>query len=295
MENDITLHKVHYLNKSMRFLMIGCGLIVWIIPLMPFLAHATNLGDIRDFIIPLGVVFIASVACLIYAFGCRLITTAEGIIDYGYYPFHSFKSWKDLERIDIGGFGIVFLVFAPKAGRKTNRTISISTYIDDWNESELVTEIRKYAPSLIIPEEFQSRKDVPFIYRSGTLLLYFLVSMFFVLILNGLLPDSIAGQYSEFIGNLGLGGVLAALGGMEGLLWFGEWRDAQQDFLAVKKMTLLFYATPISGIVMAYIIYLFFQLFTFLPNDFMNFAILFGCILQLRILLRFFGRYGSSQ
>lgn len=290
MENTLS-QKTHYLNKSMRYLMIGCGLLVWIIPLLPFMVHATDPGSAKDFAILFGLVTCLSLPCLIYAFGCRLVTTNEGIKNYSSFPFYSFIAWKDVLQIKKGGLGSVILIAAPKVSRKTHRTIAISTFIENWSKSELVSEIKKYAPHIVFPQEIYDRKEVPFLYRSGTLLLYLVISTFFVLILNGFLPIGVAQKYSEITRVIGVGGILAALGGMEGLLWFGEWRDAQPGLNLVKKLAIIFYCVPFLGMAIAYVIHYTFKVFAFLPEELETAGVMLLCFMSLRIFIRIFGKY----
>ena len=56
--------------------------------------------------------------------------------------------------------GEIHLVPVYKGNLKAKWTIVLSTFVDDWQQSELLDEIKKYAPHVNIPKEELNQKDI---------------------------------------------------------------------------------------------------------------------------------------
>lgn len=299
MKDDTSFVKTHRLNISTRLLLIipSIGLIgIFSIPLFLGWGSDVTLGEAIAVLL-----FLISLSGfgILYAFFCRLVTTPSGIMNYSSFPFHSFVSWSDVERIEFGAFGAVNLICVSKVGAAKNRNITISTFVDDWQNSEFLQEVKRYTPQVVIPEELLNKKPVKFFYRVGTLLIYFALSMLLLFIPIVVIPSAIAEQYDLYLSNANAGFMWAVLGGMRELLWFGEWRDWEDDNKKINKVVLLFYLSPIT----AYSTVMALSMIAFaLPISvdfvelFMNFSAFAFGFFQLQILLRVLGKFiGVTQ
>jgi hypothetical protein len=238
-------------------------------------------------IILISVSVVLSVGCIIYASHCRLVTTPKGLEKYSFFPTRVYIPWDNISRVELQGLGEVNLVYLPKANDTEEKEIAISAFVNNWQEGGLASEINKYKPNIIVSDELSTRKETTFFYRTGSLLIYYPLSMILAFIPYTIIPTGFYEKFNTSWDNASNGFILAALGGIAGLLVYPAWRDKQTDLSTVRKVTFIYYIAPFSGFIMTFFLSLLFEAIPFFANFSLLYTI-FG-FLQLEILLRFIG------
>jgi len=296
MIDNTAFQKVHRLNLSTRLLLIIPSLLLAAMFLTPFFLKWDSGVTIGEIFVLLFFAVCLPGFGVVYAISCRLVTTPDGIETFYWFPFHSFIPWNKIERIEQAPFNSVNMICAPKGGKSVKQVIPISTFVGDWQGSELVQDIKKYLPQINIPESLFIRKQTIFLHRSGTILIYFALSMTFVLIPLIFLEPFVSEEYKPHLYNANFGLMFASLGGMEGLLWFGSWRDKQTNFGKIKQLVALFYLLPFSGYFIVLLLSAIFYMFPFSENvakPFVTYTVLILGFSQLRLFMRILGKHFS--
>jgi hypothetical protein len=196
-----------------------------------------------------GTLFILGLSGFSFYYGTtnRLVTSPDGLRNYYFYPFYAQLSWSDLDQIQINDFGIVLLLCGKKF---LGSTIQLSCFIDDWQTSELVSEIQKYAPQVNIPDELLSRKTIAIWHRPITLILYYLFTFLICVPLAYLSNMSWISPF-RFTWTLATYGSMGGIcGGMLSLVTYSYWLRVQANINfsnKIEKVTKWFYLLPLSG------------------------------------------------
>lgn len=136
--------------------------------------------------------------------------------------------------------------------------IPLSQFIENWDNSKLLNDIQKFATHITIPKEIRSRKKIDLRYRTGFLLLYY-VFCFSLILLPAAISDLISPNYQASLDLAGLGLFSGIIIGMINLWEYNIWLNLQPSLEDVKKISKIYYLTPLSGWILALLIGILYQ------------------------------------
>jgi hypothetical protein len=249
--------KIHPLTQVYRVVFIAPGFLLALTPV--YIALVTEESFSESFWVNLFFLALGGFS-IYYGITTRLVTSHDGLRNYYFYPFYAKLSWADLDKIN--DFGVPMLLCRRKF---LGSTIQLSCFIDDWQTSQLVSEIQKYAPQLNIPNELLTRKTIGIRHRPITLILYYLFAYIFCIPLAHLSNIS-------WISPIRLTWLLAMygstggiFGGMLSLTTYNQWLrlQANNKTIKIEKVTKWFYLLPLSGWLILFFIGLISQVLVF--------------------------------
>jgi hypothetical protein len=149
--------KSHFLSRSWRITLVALALLVLATPLWPVVLSLPISGSPTEFTCFFGFVFVLGSWGLYEALFNRVVTSPEGI-EYHFAMYRITTTWSNVKHIETNPFGIVNVVLREPALKGIppfswyfklvgyDRLIQLSPYVSDWTASELVQDIRRYAP-----------------------------------------------------------------------------------------------------------------------------------------------------
>jgi hypothetical protein len=171
--------------------------------------------------------------------------------------------WKELNSASQNNFGIVNIDLKILPGKKdwfrvfSNNQLPLSSFIDDWQTSELISEVKKYAPHLQIPVGLLAQPKFKPWQRPGVILVYYLVSLFFLLALISLVGVSFLKPVHFSILQANVGFETGVFGGMLSLLTYSKWiksNNSEKFFTLISRTVRWNYMLPFSGWIIGFLI-----------------------------------------
>jgi hypothetical protein len=257
-KTEMSQPKTYHLVKSWRYLLLIPILFLILLPIVFIYLYSAGLSTLAQVVFSLGFMMGLASLAIFYGFTNRLVTSPDGIKNYFFHPLNSLIPWGKLERIEKGPFGNVFLTYQAQANQDTplntiSKTLQLDSYIDDWQNSDFVQDLRCYAPQISIPNEILLKRGIAFLYRTSFLLLYFTACIIFLLIPAFIPKENI--RFVQFAWDMAIYGYLGgSLGGMAQLLGYSVWINSQPDNKYIKRKATLLYITPLSAWGMVFIL-----------------------------------------
>ena len=266
MTREVLPRKTYPLAPSWRNVLIASGLLLALIPVLPFMLNSKLTGTIADFVCLFIFVYGFTAISVWYGLRTRLVTSPMGIECYALGLLAS-ATWDTAERVDVNAFGIVNLVFSQPYARSRlfswytrglglYRLMQISPFVPDWQTTELLQDIRRYAPHVVIPNELANRPKVLLRYQPSTLIIYYLAALSLV----GILSRIVYLSFPELDWSLGIQGANLTLWSMASTGWLGgivggaatlpdydSWLRAHMDGIA--QCAAAQYLAPLGGFV----------------------------------------------
>lgn len=196
------------------------------------------------------------IAVLFIGFGCagvyassaaRLITSAEGIQNYYFFQFHVDIQWEEIKEIYITERGDVNLLHTKKGAVEN---VPLSSYVEDWQNNELIKDIQTYAPRLIIPDRILLTPKIKTWHRPGTMMIYYVLCMVFATITLAPLALPFFAPVKNSVIQACWGFVLGTFGGMLALQGYTPWMNRNwrnQRIDEIGKVARWQYVLPFSG------------------------------------------------
>ena len=240
------MKKVYRLNSTMKAILIG--LVIFCVGVF----GGVVLMDPRiDTLLIGGICGLPPVLFFVmYLLGDRLVVDPTGITSYSNFPFRKRFLWIDCLRMEKNAFGGYNLFFNANSAwdRRFNvaaKTVQIYQYMDS-GQSELLQDIRRYAPQVEIPREAFSSPEIPLAYKPGILLVYYL--LFFVSVFFQTIAGEFFSEIIVFVGQFALFGLAGGLlNGARRLLSYAGWLGSEPPSEAVRRTALIFYISPITA------------------------------------------------
>jgi hypothetical protein len=185
---------------------------------------------------------------LLYVRGCRLVSSDAGLQSYYYFPLRKEIPWNNLDRIEENPFGTINLIY--RTAKQSNQVITISAFIENWQDSLLLNDIRKFAPQVAIPERVTSKRNVDLPYRTSSLLIYY-VFCIPLMLLPTVVPTQSIGSFETILVTASFGWLGGIFSGMIQLMNYSAWLNTEPSCGEVRSVARIFYFVPLSGLVTA--------------------------------------------
>ncbi len=159
--------KVHRLSVHLRalFVTLGLGFVV-MGSMLVMLGRPVQPGELSGWILCVPAGLLVAIVLAVYEFSVgRIETSPKGIVCYSS-GYHFGTSWENIDRIEVSSFGIANLMFKEQPdhtpllltlgkGLGYHRMLQLSSYIESAATSELLQEIKRYAPQVDIDNLIQ--------------------------------------------------------------------------------------------------------------------------------------------
>lgn len=262
MQQPNRIEKVHRMNLPNRLLLFIPSLMLASIPVfISAKGDVTNLFH-ENWWADLFFFSLAGIS-LHCGLATRLVTSPIGIRDYFFPPLYFTVSWTNLKYIAGNPRGVVYLYFKSTGTesvfqRLSGNAILLSTFVDDWENSDLIKEIEKYVPQFTFPQQLITQPKLKIWYHPGIILLYYVICFIpsiFLAALSGVFYSSPIGLLL-ILASLGfMGGIF---GGMFSLLRYPNWIASLQmksKFAKkIQRVVLFNYLLPFSGWVIVFLL-----------------------------------------
>ena len=243
-------HQVYPLTLPFRLLLIVPGILFVLAPFYIPVSEGTVFKDWRVYVF-----FVVIGGILIYyALTTLLITSAEGIRSYFFYPFHFSFLWNELENIYLEDSGIVYLFWNTDEKKWLHKRLGgrlqLSLFVDDWKNSELIHQICTQPSHLAVNEKILLQPKHALWQHSETMMFYYVICIFtcvpMVFIANMYVLEPIrVTLVAAFLGFMG-----GTFGGMMALLSYNgalKKRRNQKNLGEIRKLGRWNYVLPFSG------------------------------------------------
>jgi hypothetical protein len=145
------------LSRPWRITLVVLALLLLATPLWPVVLSLHISGSPLEFACFFSFILVLSGWCLCEALFNRIVTSSVGI-EYHFAVYKITTPWTNVKQIETNPYGVVNIVLHEPALKGIppfswyfklfgyDRSIRLSPYVSDWKSSELVQDIRHYAP-----------------------------------------------------------------------------------------------------------------------------------------------------
>lgn len=156
----MTFRKVYSIKNSIRITGVAVSFLLASAPVWPYVLGMKTSGTTLDFLCFLAFCWGLAGVSLLGGLFSRIIISPEGIEHFAPPLYKITTSWNNVTGIERNPYGFVQLILQEPAFSANplwawyyrlfgyDRLIQLSFFVEDWTKSELIAEIRHYAPHI---------------------------------------------------------------------------------------------------------------------------------------------------